>query len=391
MILRNARVALGPTTARRLDIEIRKDRIVALHKSALHHSIDRRDAIDLSGQLILPGLINAHDHLAFNLFPLLGRPPYPNATAWAHDVYKPDESPVREHRSVPRSVRLQWGAIKNLISGVTTVAHHDPDPARFFGARFPINVVKAGWAHSLEFTPDIVKRFRETPGDWPFVLHLGEGTDASAEREIFALDAMKLVTGRTVIVHGVALSVNGLRLLKTRKASMITCPVSNLFTLSRTLKRSAFSAGVPIALGTDSAITATGDLLDALRAARAIWNLSQAKLYRMVTVDSAKILRLHDGQGEIREGGVADLLVIRDTGATPSAALLALTQPQLVIVRGRIRLSRKRLPSLDSLSIAGRGRVFIDAPLPDLYRETASRLGDEFKLAARRLRINTIR
>ncbi len=391
LVLRNARVALGPNTARPLDIEIQNGRITSLHPAS------GKKTIDLTGHLILPGLINAHDHLAFNLFPLLGHPPYANATEWARDVYKPDESPVREHRSVPRKTRLVWGAIKNLISGVTTVANHDPDPPRSFGARFPVDVAnQTGWAHSLEFTPDIVKRFRETPPAWPFIVHLGEATDSSGEDEIFQLDRMGLLDQRTVIVHGVALNARGFALLKKRRASLITCPVSNLFTLRRTLKRSAFATGIPIALGTDSALTATGDLLDALRAARAIWNLSAAKLYRMVTLDAARALRLNDGQGEIREGGVADLIIVRDEGASPARTLIDLRGVEMSIVSGNIRLAANRLarhaaPSFESITVEGRGRMLIDAKLAGLYRETASELGPGFKLAGRRFRINPIK
>ncbi len=375
MILRGARVALGPTSARKCDITIRGPRTV----------------IDLSGHLILPGLINAHDHLSFNLFPLLGRPPYANATEWARDVYKPGESPVREHREIPRATRLAWGTIKNLISGVTTVAHHDPDPPSTFGPRFPINVVKRSiWIHSLEFTPDIVKRIRKAPRDWPVILHLGEGTDAASADEIFELDRLGLLDRRAIVVHGVALDARGYALLKKRKASLIACPVSNLFTLSRTIPKSAFASGVPIALGTDSAITATGDLLDHLRAARAIWNLTAAKLYRMVTEDAARILQLDES--DIRE----DLIVICDTGASPAESLLACRNVEMVIVNGRIKLVSHRLrrfakPSFESITIHGRGRAWIDAPVAELYRTAASVLSGDVKLAGKRVRIEKIK
>src|SRR4051794_26070914 len=75
--------------------------------------------LDLSGYLMLPGLINAHDHLELNLFPVLGKRIYSNAGEWAANVYRPAESPVREHNAIPKRVRLLWGAIKNLIGGVT--------------------------------------------------------------------------------------------------------------------------------------------------------------------------------------------------------------------------------------------------------------------------------
>jgi cytosine/adenosine deaminase-related metal-dependent hydrolase len=392
VILRGARIALSPLKAGHVDLEIRGGKIAAIGKAI------PGSGLDLSGYLILPGLINAHDHLSFNLFPLLGHPPYPNAGAWARDVYKPDESPVREHRSVPRKVRLEWGAIKNLISGVTTVAHHDPDPPRAFegkrrGPRFPVNVMKqSGWAHSLGFTPDIAERFRKTPEEWPFILHLGEATDAAGAEEIFTLDRMGLLDQRTVVVHGVAIDSRGLKLLRKRGASLIACPVSNLFTLSRTLKPSAFSSGVPIALGTDSALTATGDLLDALRAARGVWKLSAARLYRMVTEDAAQVLRLLNGVGQIRVGGVADVIVVRDDARSPAQTLLDLRRIEMAIVGGRIRLVSDRLSrfaetSFQSITVEGRGRAWIDADIRALYRETVSRLGDNFKLAGRRLRL----
>jgi hypothetical protein len=110
--------------------------------------------LDLTGHVRMPG------HLEFNLFPQLGRGPYANATEWARAVYHPDRSPVREHLRVPKSVRLWWGGIKNLLSGVTTVCHHNPCEAEVFGPDFPVRVVRRfAWAHSLAYRSGLPELF----------------------------------------------------------------------------------------------------------------------------------------------------------------------------------------------------------------------------------------
>ena len=52
--------------------------------------------IDLRDSLALPGLINVHDHLELNLLPIRGHPPYSNLSGYVADVYRPEESPLRD-------------------------------------------------------------------------------------------------------------------------------------------------------------------------------------------------------------------------------------------------------------------------------------------------------
>src|SRR5258706_16451854 len=89
----------------------------------------RGDAIiDLAGRAIYPGLINAHDHLELNHFPRSKfREVYNNAHQWGLD-FRPrlDEEPYLSLRLLPLDRRCHAGGIKNLRSGVTTVAHHNP-------------------------------------------------------------------------------------------------------------------------------------------------------------------------------------------------------------------------------------------------------------------------
>src|SRR6202011_1306066 len=116
MILRGARVTLGPEEAAMLDIETHGGKIQSILKPAKLPK--GAEFLDLEGHLILPGLINAHDHLEFNLYPRMGHGPYSNAGAWARDIYRPHESPIAEHLWVPKRTRLLWGGLKNLLSGV---------------------------------------------------------------------------------------------------------------------------------------------------------------------------------------------------------------------------------------------------------------------------------
>lgn len=368
MILRGARVALGPNEAVERDIELRGSRV----------------NIDLRRYLILPGLINAHDHLEFNLYPRLGRGPYANAGEWARDVYHPDQPPIFEQRRVSKSTRLVWGGLKNLLCGVTTVCHHNPMEFAIFDRNFPVRVVKQfGWAHSLEFSPDLADRFCRTPADWPFVLHLAEGTDQHARREIFRLDEMGALDSRTVLVHAVGLNTAGIALARRKKASIVWCPSSNAFLLGKTLTEKVRRSGIAIALGSDSAVTAEGDLLDELRVAHAC-GASPEELYRRVTEIPARMLRLPEHAG--------DLAIFRDQGATPAETLLAGKGPEMVIVGGRIKLispaladragvSRERF---SRLKVTGRKAVLVDANVPALYRR-AHRILGEVRLAGRRV------
>jgi cytosine/adenosine deaminase-related metal-dependent hydrolase len=346
--------------------------------------------LDLSGFLVLPGLINAHDHLEMNLLPRLGRGPYPNAYRWAEDIYHPEKPPVKQHLAIPKAVRFRWGAIKNLLSGVTTVGHHNNLHAVVRGEDFPLRVLQDFcWAHSIRFSPDWQRRAQTTPKDWPFIIHAAEGTDESAGNEIPAMAQAGALAESTVLVHGVGIVSRDLSMVAKRGASIVWCPSSNCFTLGRTLDAAVLNAGIPIALGSDSAMTAEGDLLDELRVARR--SVSVDRLFEMVTSVPARIFKLPFGFGRICHGGPADLLVVDDDGTTPAESLLS-KHPQLVLVKGRRVLlsasfAAKRPVEKDSglfaLHVEGRGPYWIAQNIPTLMSGAKRHLRDGLQLANR--------
>jgi cytosine/adenosine deaminase-related metal-dependent hydrolase len=343
-------------------------------------------ALDLSGHVRLPGLINAHDHLEFNLFPMLGRGGYRNASEWARDIHHPERSPLREHLRVPKAVRLWWGALKNLLSGVTTVCHHNPYETEVFGPDFPVRVVRQmAWAHSLAFESGLAERFRAAPRKWPFVVHCGEGVDASARGEVRSLDAKGALDSRTAIVHGVGLTPAGIDLVRRRGASVIWCPSSNVGMLGRTVSRAVLHSGVPVALATDSALSAPVDLLDELSVARRY--LPATRLYEMVTSVPARILRLS------RRARAGDWIAVRSNARTPWDALLD-GSVALVVVAGRIRLISPELAQqipkperrrFQMLHVEHRAPVLVDADVAGLHRAAAKHLAGDLRLAGKKI------
>src|SRR5215469_8037145 len=315
-------LAIDSATAVRGDIEIENGRVTRVTPSTRARAANGCINVNLDGYLVLPGLINAHDHLEFNLFPKLGNGPYPNSEAWAHDIYDPNHPLLREHLSIPKTVRLWWGGIKNLLSGVTTVCHHNPYEPDVFGTGFPVRVLRQyGWAHSLAFEKDIRGRLAETPDGAPFIVHLGEGTDEQSKGEIFVLDQMGALGSRTVIVHGVALTPDGHALRRRRGAAVVWCPTSNRFTLGTTLDVRLIYPEENLALGSDSALTSQGGLLDEIRVAYRHERVPAAAVYSMVTSAAASILRLGCGEGGIQAGAVADLIAVLWKDLSPCETL----------------------------------------------------------------------
>jgi cytosine/adenosine deaminase-related metal-dependent hydrolase len=325
------------------------------------------EVLDLQGAFVLPGLVNAHDHLELNHYGALKmRSRYENASAWIEDLRSPvtGDPVIRERRAYPLAARLFIGGLKNLLAGVTTVAHHNP-LYREIGRAVPIRVVSEfGWAHSFELEARPVgahgepggrvhERCAATPAHAPFIVHLGEGTDAAAAAEFPRLDRLGCVRRNTVVVHGVALAPPHWRRMMSCGASLVWCPSSNRFLFGRTAPIREFldaaaDAWQHVALGSDSRITGSADLLEELKVAAGSALVTGAELLRMVTISAARALKLPDA-GKIAVGAPADLLVVPASAAEPGDALLASRRRDvsLVAVGGRPLVSD---PSL--------GRVF---------------------------------
>src|SRR5262244_3060231 len=129
----NGRVTTAHGTASSIRFD---ERVVALDEPP-----GRDDCvIDLDGAFVLPGLINAHDHLELNHYGRLKRRErYENASQWIDDL-RPvlrSDATIRANSAHPLASRLFIGGLKSVLAGVTTVAHHNPR-YREIGRRFPV-------------------------------------------------------------------------------------------------------------------------------------------------------------------------------------------------------------------------------------------------------------
>jgi hypothetical protein len=285
-------------------------------------------------------------------------------TRLAHD------GSIRAGQAYPLSARLFVGVLKNLLAGVTTVAHHNPF-YRELRSGVPIRVVRRyGWAHSFlladrpagargEAGGDVASRFRSTPATAPFIVHVAEGVDDEARGELARFERLGCLAPNAVLVHGVGIDADGWRRVAQSGAGVVWCPASNQFLFGTTagVRACLDAAGGAsrLAIGTDSRLTGSRDLLDELRVAASLVSVTGRELLRMVTAAPADMLRVPD-VGRLVPGAHADLLVIPAAAADGGAALLKTARRDILLtaVRGEPVIGT---PALDSVFRARRVRT----------------------------------
>lgn len=269
--------------------------------------------VDLEDCTIFPGLINAHDHLELNHYPRSKfREVYDNAHQWGEDMNaRLDSEPYKSLRAYPLEDKLFIGGLKNLLCGAMTVAHHGPPHKPIFRRDFPVRVLKQyGWAHSLHFNTEqeVIESYRKTPKDWPWFIHLAEGTDEVAKSEYQRLKALGCVGPNTVIVHGVGMTDEDIADAAPRVRGLVWCPSTNQYLLGKTLDKTLW--GKQIIIGSDSRLTAEGDWLDELRGSIYFGGSDSYDLFHFMTHPST-LLSL-GSVGKLETGYYADWYIRGD-------------------------------------------------------------------------------
>ncbi len=326
--------------------------------------------------IVLPGLIDAHNHILFDIFDETHWSPqqaYGNHNQWTQEARYGAMVDAKQYLNGEGTPNLdpgfgcemnKYGELKGLIAGTTSI----------LGAANPTNKTCYG---SLARTID------QSPNDLPddkiqvstlfppgsastvctniaadttdaFVVHCGEGVDNTAKNEFTTLGTTTtpdncLYVKETVIVHGTAFGDAELEVMAANGMSLVWSPRSNVFLygggtdLTKTTNIPlALEKGINVAMGPDWSLGGSHNLLDELRFAdmvdNAVWGdiLSARDLVTMATQNGATALGLDATLGTLEVGKKADVFVIGGDAAYPWDAVLAATpkEVRLVLVNG---------------------------------------------------------
>jgi cytosine/adenosine deaminase-related metal-dependent hydrolase len=326
MIISNLHTVGG----KNIHIRIAGENIASVYADAKNFPVDE-EIIDCENALVFPGLINSHDHLEFNLFPQLGNGIYKNYTDWANDIQLRYKETIDRILQIPARLRIETGIYKNLLSGVTTVVNHGK---KIDVTDSPVTVFQnAHSLHSVAFEKNWKWKLNTASSGMPVVMHIGEGTDERAHEEIDQVLRWNFFKKKIVAIHGVSMGEKqapGFR-------ALVWCPASNLFFLGATAAVGVLKKHIPILFGTDSPLSAAGNVWKQLREARSLRLLNDQDVFSTVTENANAVWKLD--AGKISENSYADIVVAKKTfGSWDDFFSINPENILLVIHHGQVRL-----------------------------------------------------
>ncbi|MFJ9160925.1 amidohydrolase [Streptomyces griseoviridis] len=373
------------------------------------------EVLDAAGGLVLPGLVNAHTHLAMTL--LRGSADDVTLQGFLERVVR-RESELLTPANVAAAVRL--AIVESVRAGVTSALDmywfHEaaeraaaeagwrlhtgptfmdvPDPAdglgygerlawarRDLAARGPAVPGRRPvlFAHSTyALSPAQLVEIGSLAREFGALLHLHaaeNGTEvasvevAHGRRPVELLDELGLLGPDTLLAHAVDLTGREIAALARTGTAVAHCPVSNLklgcgiAPVPRLL-----GAGVTVGLGTDGAVSSnTLDVLGAVRMAALVHKaggdptaVGAERAVRMATIEGARALGLGEHLGSLEAGKRADLIVLgldgphllpRHDPFSTLAYAAGAADVRDTVVEGRVLMRGRRLTTLDEAAV----------------------------------------
>lgn len=335
--------------------------------------------VDAKGNVIMPGMINAHSHIysamARGMF--LNNPPHRGfLDILANQWWRMDKGLTLEDTKYSAYVTL----IDSVKYGVTTIFDHHAAPfsatdglftvadvAKEVGIRANLayevsdrdgeEVMKNGVKENIDFMKHYNTNDQDTirgmfgmhasftlsdktmeycasemaGNNAGYHIHVAEGIeDLNAclkdhgKRLAYRLDDYGILQPNTLAIHGIYLNKNEMELIKERDVTMVHNPESNMGNAvgtSPVIKM--MELGIRVGLGTDSY---TDDMFESMKVANIIHkdhlcdpNVAWGEVPQMQFVHNKEIVKRHFGidVGALQEGYKADIIIVEYDPRTP--------------------------------------------------------------------------
>jgi 5-methylthioadenosine/S-adenosylhomocysteine deaminase len=310
--------------------------------------------------LVFPGLVDLHNHLAYNTLPLWKAPkdlPYgtryqwPRAATYGRDI----SNPAQAYAIAAGAAALRYAEVKAVVGGATSIQGSPATKPRVFPGWMLRNVekerfegVRHAWRQSvLPETPEKLAKYgKDMAKGAVLAYHLAEGTAKELRAELELLEDAGCLQHTLVGIHSTALTRADWSRWGAVGGTVVWSPFSNVWLYGDTTDvLGARKAGLRVCLGCDWSPSGTRNLLGELKVAR-LWSeeqlddaLDARTLCEMVTSNPGEVLAevWKRPVGRLVPGALADLCVLRRRDADPYEALVTATEAdvRLVMVGGR--------------------------------------------------------
>ena len=274
---------------------------------------------------IYPGLIDLHNHLTWNAHPRW-KPPQMSRNRYDWQAMPEYTKELNgPHYAVAKDASCdleRFGEVKALAWGATSVVGGLPNECSRGMARnldyapgFEKSDALLYKVFPLELPPEEETAVRDAmKSGLPVIVHLSEGIDPSALREVRMANSQKFLVPGFIAIHGVALKEKEFRDdLGKNGVGLVWSPRSNIELYGSTADVATARKYLTIAIAPDWSPSGSDGMIPELRYAAGLASnpFTAKELVQMATSNPARLARLADRIGRLEPGMVADYVIVK--------------------------------------------------------------------------------
>ncbi|MDD9194716.1 amidohydrolase [Aliivibrio sp. S3MY1] len=417
-------------------VVVKNDKIIAVGDATLLEQYYAPKNIDANDGIVMPGMINAHNHLPMIAFRGLGEEGISNRL---FAYFFPLEAQKLSRELIYNATKL--GAIDLAQSGVTTYAdmyYHMDEMAKAtkeVGLRavlgetvikFPVVDAKQPYG-GIQYAQSFIEEYQNDPlitpayaphavytvskeklqeinqlsqdYDVPVLIHVAEFPNeetrikdpTKASSPVEYLEEIGVLDERMVIAHGIHLSQHDQALLKQADVGVVYNPMANAKGATGIAPAwDMFREDMRIGLGTDGPMSSNQvDLWRTLSYAANMQRLKHSdrtimipeQVIEMATMGGAKALHMEDEIGSLEVGKKADIIIVETQSANmmpsydPYATLVYQANPSNVettIVNGKVVMEQRQMQTIQLDDIRQSVEAF-ESDIADFAKELSKK------------------